>query len=102
MKYSANDFVDDVLRVARHQGHRIETLRGSDIPQIDFGIKKLHAHHIRALFPAVLADDADINSMIKDVAPGRPCAHRPFREIVSQIRRERPNVYSEALIDSVR
>jgi hypothetical protein len=96
MKYSANDFLDDVLRIARQQGHRIETLRGSDIPQIDFGIKKLHARHICALFPAVLADDADINRLIKDIAPGRPCAHKPFREIVSQIHRERPNAYTEA------
>ncbi len=97
MKYSADDFLNDVLRVASQQGYRIETLRGTDIPQIDFGIKKLHARHILALFPAILADDADINRMIENVAPGRPCAHRPFRELVAQIRREHTNLYTEAL-----
>lgn len=97
--YTFDEFQADVLRIAHEHGYLVEHLRGTEIPQVDFGHKKLHGRHFRALFPAVLADDTNINGLIKRVAPGRPCTHPPFREIVGQIRRERPRVYTEAVED---
>ncbi|MEA2008148.1 MAG: hypothetical protein U9O54_03430 [Chloroflexota bacterium] len=86
--YTFDEFQSDVLRIAKDYGYKIENLRGTDIPQIDFGHKKLHGNYFRALFPDVLADDSDINKLIEKVAPGRPCTHLPFRKIVKQIKVE--------------
>jgi hypothetical protein len=95
--YTFDDFQSDILRVAKSQSYTIERLRGTNIPQIDFGIKKLNGKHFRALFPEVLADNAKINKLIEKIAPGRPCSHLPFRNIVKQIKEEHPNVYAEAI-----
>lgn len=95
--YVFDEFQADVLRIAKVQGYPIEYLRGTNIPQIDFGNKKLHGKHLRALFPAVLKDGVNVNKLIEEIAPGRPCAHRPFREIVKQIRHERAEVYKDAI-----
>jgi hypothetical protein len=89
MRYELNDFIEDVFRIARERGYNIETSRRNKLPQIDIGIKKLHLEHIRKMYPAVLFHDADVGELIKGVAPGRPCAHKPFREIVEQIHKER-------------
>jgi hypothetical protein len=48
------------------------------------------------LFPNTLKDGVNINKLIEEIAPGRPCAHRPFREIVYQLKRERPGAYADA------
>jgi hypothetical protein len=95
--YSVDDFINDVLRIAREKGHKVETLHRTSVPQIDFGHKKLHGDHIRQLFPDALSRNANINSLIDRIARGRPCAHRPFREIIEQIHRERPKAYEEAI-----
>jgi len=95
--YTFDEFQSDVLRIAKNHSYNIGRLRGTNIPQVDFGHKKLHGNHFRALFPSVLADNADINKLIDDVAPGRPCAHLPFRKIVKQIKNERPNAYADAV-----
>ena len=95
--YSESDFLNDVLRIARNEGYTIETLHRTNVPQIDFGHKKLHGNHIRALFPVVLEHDANINGLIERIAPGRPCSHVPFRKIIEQIHFERPRAYEEAL-----
>lgn len=99
--YTFDEFQADVLRIAGSQDYPIGYLRGTDIPQIDFGNKKLHGKHLRALFPSVLADAANINRLIEEVAPGRPCSHRPFRMIVEQIKKERPEVYASAVSQGV-
>lgn len=87
--YSKKEFITDVFRIAEEKGYTIETCRGKGYPQIDFGHKKLHSKHIEQLYPSVLEEGANINNLIDQVAPGRTCAHRPFRGIVKQIRRER-------------
>jgi hypothetical protein len=89
MMYNKQEFVSDVFRIAKKKGYKIETCRGKGYPQIDFGHKKLHAEHIKALYPNVLEASAHIGKLIERVAPGRPCTHKPFREIVGQIRQER-------------
>jgi hypothetical protein len=95
--YTFNEFQSDVLRIAEAHGYKIEQRMGTDIPQIDFGHKKLHGKHFRALFPCVLADNANIYELIEIVAPGRPCSHLPFRKIVEQIKNERPEAYKDAI-----
>jgi len=82
-----NDFVAEVFTIAEAMGFTIETCRGKGYPQIDFGHKKLHSEHIRALYPEVLQEGAKIGRLIEDVAPGRPCSHAPFKKIVAQIHR---------------
>ena len=86
--YTFDEFQSDVLRIAKCDGYDIGYLRGTKIPQVDFGHKKLHGNHFRALFPMVLADNTDINKRIEEAAPGRPCAHAPFRKIIKQVKKE--------------
>ena len=88
-RYTQEDFIEDVFRIAEEMGYKIETTRGKDYLQIDFGNKKLHSEHIKELFPEALQSDVSIPRLIESVAPGRPCTHRPFREIVERIREER-------------
>ena len=95
--YTFEEFQSDVLRLAKSHGYKIEHLQGTDIPQVDFGNKKLHGKHFRELFPSVLADNANINKLIEKIAPGRPCTHLPFRTIVRQIKNEHPEAYSDAV-----
>lgn len=95
--YTFSEFQSDIIRIARSHGHKIEYLRSTNIPQVDFGHKKLNGKHFRDLFPAVLADGAKINDLIEKVAPGRPCSHLPFREILEQIRKEHPEAYQDAI-----
>jgi len=95
--YTFDEFQSDILRIAKSHGYVIEYLQGTNIPQVNFGNKKLHGNHFRALFPEVLADNAEINKLIEKIAPGRPCSHSPFRNIVKQIKEEHPNVYAEAI-----
>jgi hypothetical protein len=95
--YTFEEFQSDVLRIAKALGYKVEYLQGTNIPQVDFGNKKLHGKHFRALFPGVLGEKADINKLIDKIAPGRPCAHLPFREIVKQIKNERPQAYADAV-----
>lgn len=81
--------MEDVFRIAEDIGYKIETTRGKGYPQIDFGTKKLHSEHIKKLYPDALKSDARIARLVESVAPGRPCTHRPSREIVEHIRDER-------------
>jgi hypothetical protein len=54
--------------------------------QIDFGHKQLHAGHIRPLFPAILEEGRSIPTLIENVAPGRPCTHKPMKEIIAELK----------------
>lgn len=90
-KEDLEQFIDDVFRIAREKGHRIETNQRNGLPQIDFGLKKLHLGHIRRLYPGVLMENAQVNKLIESVAPGRPCSHKPFRKIIEQMKREKGN-----------
>ena len=82
------EYVSDVARIAQEHGHTIQVCRGKGDLQVDFGHKKLRFEHIRRMYPEVLYEHADIARLIDRVAPGRPCAHAPFRRIVRRIRRE--------------
>ena len=57
------------------------------IPKIDFGHKKFHTAHLKQLYPDILSPTAKVTALISKVAPGRPCTHKPMREIVSEILR---------------
>lgn len=81
---TAQSFVEYVFRIGKQKGYRTEINRDG-LQQIDFGHKKLHEGHLAAIFPAVLSPGANISSLIENVAPGRPCAHRPMKEIIAQL-----------------
>ncbi len=89
--YTFEEFQSDILQIAKEHDCKVSRLRDTDIPQVDFRYKKLHGNHFRKLFPGILADNTNINKLIEEVVPGRPCTHRLFREIVKQIKRERPD-----------
>jgi len=75
------EFIDEVVRCARANGFKIETNRNGQT-QIDFGHKRLHSGHLAQLFPEILFRDANIAELVDAVAPGRPCTHKPMREII--------------------
>jgi len=81
-----DEFIDAMVTTARGQGYSIENSRNGR--QIDFGHKKLHEGHLRLLYPNVFAVGADIAPLIEAVAPGRPCSHKPMREIVATVKAE--------------
>ena len=78
------EFINQVVRNARAKGFKIEANRNGQL-QIDFGYKKLHSGHLAQLFPEILFRDANAAKLIDAVAPGRPCTHKPMREIVKQL-----------------
>ena len=81
-------FINEVIRVARENGYKIESNARTGQEQIDFGNKKLHVSHLGGIYPAALASNANISSLIEQVAPGRPCSHKPMRKIIEQLRTE--------------
>lgn len=87
--FSSSHYYGRVVRIARERGYRIETNKKNNLPQINFGLKKLHLGQIMRLYPDVLLENAKVNKLIAEIAPGRPCAHKPFREIIEQIHREK-------------
>ena len=80
-----NDFIEEVLKIAEDNGYTIEVGKRNKLQQIDFGNKKLHAGHLEKLYPEILSKDANISVLINNVAPGRPCAHKPMRKTIEQI-----------------
>ncbi len=80
------EYVDAVVKVARDKGYAIEMSARNGKTQIDFGNKKLHAEHLRSLYPAILLEGADVRKLIEKVASGRPCSHKPMREIIEIIK----------------
>lgn len=80
-----DEFVESTLKTAIAQGYSVAFNRDG-YRQIDFGHKNLHEEHLKRLYPAVLASDADISALIEGVAPGRPCAHRPMKGIIRKLK----------------
>ena len=76
-------FLELFFRIAR-EDYPVRTNRHGQT-QVDFGNKTLHSGHLKKLFPKILHPDANITQLIKEVAPGRPCAVVPTREIVRRI-----------------
>lgn len=81
-----DEFVEVVIAEARQRRYPVENSRNGR--QIDFGHKKLHEGHLQALYPDILADGANVSDLIEKVAPGRPCSHRPIKEILASIKRK--------------
>jgi hypothetical protein len=79
-------FINQVIKQARLNGYKVNFNR-NDLQQIDFGNKTLHTDQIGKLFPQVLEEGAQIANEIDKVAPGRPCAHAPMKEIIASILR---------------
>jgi hypothetical protein len=84
MNISKEAFVDQVLQTAKELGYPVERNR-QGLRQVDFGHKRLHEDHIGQLYPDILQSSANIARLIDRVAPGRPCAHKPMREIMTQV-----------------
>jgi hypothetical protein len=84
-------FINETLEEARKQGHVIEC-SGRNGMQINFGNKKLHEGHLRKLYPDILRPNAHIARLIDVVAPGRPCTHKPMREIIHSLMRAESSV----------
>lgn len=82
-RWTETECVDMIIDEARKRGYAIEDSRNGR--QINFGHKKLHEGHLTALCPDIFCLDARIPTLINKVAPGRPCAHKPMREIVESI-----------------
>jgi hypothetical protein len=78
---ASHTFVNLTISEAKRQGSEIEKFTRNG-RQINFGHKKLHEKHLRALFLSILLPNADIAALIQKVAPGRPCTHKPMREII--------------------
>ena len=81
-----DEFVDAVVATAESRGYSIEISRNGQ--QIDFGHKKLHEGHLRRLYPDILNEGTHISSLIESIAPGRPCSHKPMREIVTAVKKQ--------------
>ena len=85
---NSQHFIDQVNRAAMSLGYPVAPNRNGQL-QIDFGHKKIHSGHLEKLYPAILEEGAHLPSLIEAVAPGRPCAHRPMREIVARLKKNR-------------
>ena len=81
-------FIKEVIQVARQRGYKIESNARTGQEQIDFGNKKLHSGHLGDLYPGILSENPNVSSLIEKVAPGRGCSHKPMREILAQLRSE--------------
>ena len=84
MQMSRPEFVNRVFQVAEAAGYPV-ALNRFGLRQIDFGHKKLHEEHVGGLYPSALAAGAHIGKLIEEVAPGRPCAHKPMRQIIERL-----------------
>ncbi|MCK5678090.1 MAG: hypothetical protein KAH72_06410 [Flavobacteriaceae bacterium] len=84
-----NDYIKQVLSIATQQGYKIEVGKRNKLEQIDFGNKKLHAGHLEKLYPRILEEKVNISMLINEIAPGRPCSHKPMREIIEQLKKEK-------------
>jgi hypothetical protein len=83
------EYVNKFFEIAKKMGYEIETCKSGTCAgerQIDFGNKKLHAGHVRLLYPVAKDKGVDITNVdFEKIVPGRPCASAPFRKINSEI-----------------
>lgn len=54
--------------------------------------KNIHEGHLVRLIPEILETGAHIPTLINEVAPGRPCSHKPMR-LIAEIVRKRVDKY---------
>jgi len=90
------EYEDKFFETAKRMGHKMETCKGGSFRgerQIDFGNKKLHAGHIRMLYPLVKEKGPTISyDDFEKLIPGRPCAVPYFNEINRKIFGEKSEV----------
>jgi len=79
-----HEFIKLTFRMARKMKFKVETNR-NDQEQIDFGNKKLTVSQLESMHPEILMPGADIAKVIEKFAPGRPCAHKPMKEIIESL-----------------
>ena len=84
MQMRRPEFVNRVFQIAQAEGYSV-ALNRLGLRQIDFGHKKLHEAHLEQLYPSALAPGARISKLIEEVAPGRPCAHKPMKQIIERL-----------------
>lgn len=82
---NAEEYVNKFFETAKSLGYEIETCQSGQFrgeKQIDFGVKKLHASHLRKLYPLVKKKGDSLSSGdFKKIVSGRPCAIPFFKKI---------------------
>ena len=82
---TVEEYVDKFFETAKSLGYEIETCQSGEFigeRQIDFGVKKLHAGHLRMLYPIVKEKGTNITDVdFERVIAGRPCAIPYFKKI---------------------
>ena len=80
-----DEYEDKFFETAEEMGHKIEICKGGPSRggrQIDFGNKKLHAGHVRKLYPLIRKKGLPISyEGFNELVPGRPCAVPYFNDI---------------------
>jgi len=90
---NVEEYENKFFETAKRMGYEIEICKGGPFRgerQIDFGNKKLHAGHIRKLYPLVKESGSVITSGdFEKLIRGRPCAVPYFNEINKEIFKEK-------------
>ena len=82
------EYVDKFFETASNMGYEIESCQRGEFKgerQIDFGNKKLHAGHIRRVYPVVKRKSTICYEEFEKIVPGRPCAVLIFNKINKKI-----------------
>ena len=86
---NAEEYVNKFFKAAKNMGYEIETCQRGPYQgekQIDFGNKKLHASHVKKLYPLVKKKGTNISyEDFEKIVPGRPCAVPYFNNINRKI-----------------
>ena len=86
---NVEEYENKFFETAKRMGYEIEICKGGPFRgerQIDFGNKKLHAGHIRKLYPLINESGPTISyDVFEKLVLGRPCAVHYFNEINSGI-----------------
>ncbi len=77
-------FVDSILSASNKRGYTVEMSWNGW--QIDFGNKDLHEQYLKNLYPAIIDPKANVAVLIAKIARGRPCTHRPMREVIVDLK----------------
>lgn len=79
------EFLNCVYKCAHELGYEVKP-NSKGLMQIAFpNNKTLHEDHLIGLYPKILQPNASIRTLIDEVAPGRPCTHKPMRQILEKI-----------------
>jgi len=83
--------VDLFFEEAARAGYPVKMSRNGR--QIHFPHNKnIHEGHLMRLIPRILEAGAHVPTLINEVAPGRPCSHKPMR-LITEVVRERVEMH---------